>query len=404
MPDSHRWRWAPAAVVLVALVVRYGEWLRHDAPILGGDSPRYLGFAQSLARGDFSEFVRWPFYILYPLSLTPMYTFSLSPSTYIQCVHLAASTLTVFLLYRIGRSLVSSSFGLLVAAAAAVYPSFLFWLPYILTETLFFFCLAAYVYAYLRLMDRQQPATALLYGIACVLLALSRPSAVPCLGFSWLVMAAYFAGRRWGIAKGLALVAAVGVIVVVAGAGLVVSSEAVQNRILSMPTIGQTLWASTQYSTGNLRELKRVGQLDQEMHARFAGVDAERREYAFKIQQSADFIRTHPGRYAVIVGHKLVAYWFPWAFADTWSPSHRVLDATVSIALSIGFLLSFTRRPLDGWRWTALTAMATSFALLSAFGQVDPDARYRVPAELIVLVLAAAGYAALWTPHSRRTS
>ena len=402
--DRGRHHWAASAVVLVAFLIRYAAWLKLGGPIRGEDSRTYLAFAAAIARGDFTEMARLPFYVLYPLTLAPLYVLSLPESTYLLWLHLVASTLTVFLIYRIGTELVSQAAGLLAAAVAAVYPAFLFWLPYILTETLFLLCLAAYADAYLRVLGRPRPATVAYYAAAFGLFIVSRPSATPCVVFSWTVMAACVATRRWGVVRGLATVGAIATAVVVAAVVVVGLSASLRDRLLSMPTIGQTLWASTQYSTGTLPELQRIEQIDQEIHTRFRGQGAERREYAYKVREAGQFIARHPARYLGMAGRKLVAFWYPWAFADTWSLSHRAVDAVVSIALSIGFLLTLARQSIDRWRWAGLLSMAAAFALLSAFGQIDPDARYRLPAELIVIVLASAGYASYWSTYRDRIS
>jgi len=381
-------------VLAAAFLLRYLIWLRMSGPVTAVDSATYLMFARAIARGDFGEFARLPFYLLYPLTLAPMYALSLPEAAYIQWLHLLASTATVWCLYRIGARVVSEPAGLLVAAAAAVYPFFLFWLPYVLTETLFLLCLAAYVDVYLRFLDEPRATTGALYLFICAAFVLSRPSAVVCVAFSWIVLAAAIATRRWGATRGIASVAIVALLAVGAAAVAVAASPALRSRILSIPTIGQTLWASTKYSTGNLEELRRFEALDQEMHRRFVGPERERNEYAFKVREAAQFIVQHPSEYLRIVARKMIAYWFPWAFADTWSLSHRLLDAAVSIGLSIGVLLSLKWRAIAPWPLVALTMMAASFGLLSAFGQIDPDARYRLPAELIALILAVAGLAA----------
>lgn len=380
-------------VLPAAFLLRYLIWLRMSGPVTAVDSVTYLTFAQAIARGDFGEFARLPFYLLYPLTLAPMYALSLPEAAYIKWLHLIASTATVWFLYRIGARVLSDRAGLLVAAAAAVYPFFLFWLPYVLTETLFLLCLAAYVDVYLRFLDEPRPSTGAWYLFICSAFVLSRPSAVVCVVCSWLVLAAAIATRRWGAARGITSVAMAALLAVVAAATAVAASPALRSRILSMPTIGQTLWASTKYSTGNLEELRRFEALDQEMHRRFVGPEREKNEYAFKVREATQFIVEHPVDYLRIVSRKMVAYWFPWAFADTWSLSHRLLDAAVSISLSIGVLLALKWRAVAPWPLVALTIMAASFGLLSAFGQIDPDARYRLPAELIALVLTVAGLA-----------
>lgn len=377
-----------------ALFVRYVVWMRMHGPVTAVDSVTYLTFAQAIAHGDFSEFARLPFYLLYPLTLAPIYAFSLPDATYIKWLHLLASTATVLLLSRIGARLVSERVGLLVGVAAAVYPFFLFWLPYVLTETLFLLCLAAYVHSYLRCLDEPRLSTGALHLLVCSAFVVSRPSAVVCVICSWPVLAASLGTRRWGPRQSLTVVAGAALLLAAIAATGIASSPALRARMLSMPTIGQTLWASTKYSTGNLEQLRRFEALDQEMHRRFVGPDRERDEYAFKVREAGQFIAQHPFAYLSIVTRKMVAYWFPWAFADSWSASHRALDGVVSLGLSIGVLLAVKRRVIAPWPLAAMTIMALSFALLSAFGQVDPDARYRLPAELIALILAVAGIAA----------
>ena len=391
-----RW-WAAPVVVLLAGLVRYAYWLRLDRPIHGVDSQIYLGMARDLAQGDFSELARLPLHLLYPLTLLPMYLWSLPESQYIQWLHIGLSTLTVFFLYRIGTALRSQNLGLFVGLAAAVYPSFLFWLPYILTEIVFLCCLAAYTCACLSFIARPRPMTAAWSAVACAPFLLSRPTAIPCAVCSWLILAACLASRRWGAVKGLALTTAVATAVVAIGVAAVASSKDVQVRLLSMPTLGQTLWASTKTSTGNLGDLQRLERLDQTLHDRFRG-RPEKDEYEFKVREATAFIADHPLEYLGMGARKLAAWWFPWLVTDTWSLFHRVVDAVVTIALSVGFFLSFRTGALPRWQAAALTGMALSFALLSAFGQIDPDARYRLPAELLVLVMAVAGFTARLKP------
>ena len=376
-------------VVAVALAVRYGAWVRLGGPVTAVDSITYRTFAQAIARGDLSEFARLPFYFLYPLLLSPMYALSLPGATYIEWLHIIASTATVLVMARVSARLVSERAGLAVGAAAVVYPFFLFWLPYVLTETLFLLCLALYVDALLRLFDHPRSATVVWYLFVAAIFALSRPSAVVCLVFSWFVLAAWLAARRLGVAKGVMAVALAAAVVAGGAAMAVGSSAALRNRILAIPTIGETLWASTKYSTGTFDELRQFEALDQEMHTRFQGPTRERDEYAFKAREASTFITQHPAAYLGIVSRKMVAYWFPWVFAASWSSGHRLLDAGVSIALTIAVLISLKRRAMAPWPMTALAVMAASFALLSAFGQIDPDARYRLPAELLALILAA---------------
>jgi hypothetical protein len=382
-------RSAFVGVVAVACAVRYVAWVKLGGPITAVDSITYRAFAQSIAHGDFSEIARLPFYLLYPLTLSPLYAFSLPEPIYIEWLHIAASTATVWLIARAAARLVSEKAGLLAGVVAVVYPSFLFWLPYVLTETLFLLCLAVFVHAALRLLERPGARTAGWYLLAALVFSLSRPSAVVCAAFASLALAAALASRRLGAARAIATVALVAALAGAAAAAAIAASPSARNRVLSMPFIGETLWASTRYSTGTIEELRAFEALDQQVHARFQGPTRERDEYAFKVRDAADFIEHHPVAYAGIASRKMVAYWFPWLFATSWSTSHRALDAVVSIGLTVAVFMSLKRRAMAPWPVAVLIAMAAAFILLSAFGQVDPDARYRLPAELLALILAA---------------
>ena len=386
--------WAFVALAVVAFAVRLVVWARASGPTSAVDSVTYFTFARAIAHGDFREFGRLPFYALYPLTLAPMYGLSLPEAVYIKWLHVVASTATVLLLFRIGEQVMSKRGAVLLGAAASIYPFFLFWLPYVLTETLFLLCLAAYALAYLRLVDAPRASTLIGYLIVCGLFLLSRPSAVVCVAASWLALGSFLAVSRWGAMKGMAVVATGAVLVVAAATFAITLSPALQSRLLSMPTIGQTLWASTRTSVGNFEELRRLEVLDQEMHRRFVGPDRERNEYAFKVREAAQFIVDHPVVYARMVVSKAIGYWFPWIFSTTWSAAHRVMDAIISIALAAGVILAARRRAMAPRPMVALAAMAGSFVLLSSFGQIDPDARYRLPAELLALILAVAGFTA----------
>ncbi|MCC7417726.1 MAG: hypothetical protein IT176_11340 [Acidobacteria bacterium] len=380
-----------ALLAAAALAIRALAWHRLGGPIEAVDSGIYRAFAQAMARGDFSEVARLPFYALYPLTLAPMYAWRLPEPGYLAWLHVLASAGTVLVLWRIGTGLMGDRAGLLLGAAAAIYPFFLFWLPYVLTETLFLFCLALYVQAYLTALQSSRAGVWIWYWLAALAFAVSRPSAVVCLVFSWLVLGAARAARRWGTARGVVFALAAALVVATGATAVVAASPAARVRLLSIPTIGQTLWASTKYATGTIEELRELEALDQEMHRRFSGADRERREYAFKVQEAAGFISSHPLIYLGMAGRKMVAFWLPWAFAHSWSAAHRAIDALATIGLTLGALICLTRRPMAPWPLAALLAMIASFVLLSAFGQIDPDARYRLPAELLVLILAAGG-------------
>ena len=86
--------------------------------------------------------------------------------------------------------------------------------------------------------------------------------------------------------------------------------------------------------------------------------------------------------------------------------THRV-DAALSLALTAGavavlFCAEGRRGPV-----VTLLAVALSLAVLSSFSQIDSDGRYRLPAELVLLVVVplayGRGFLALWAWRRRQT-
>src|SRR5207245_8471462 len=110
----------------------------------------------------------------------------------------------------------------------------------------------------------------------------------------------------------------------------------------------------------------------------------------YKAREAGDFIRAHPGTYALLAARRFASYWLPAVFSDGWSVSHRLFDLLLSLGLFAGVALSLYGRR-DVSRWT-LFAAALGLGILTSFSQIDTDGRYRVPAELICLLLAMDGY------------
>jgi hypothetical protein len=165
-----------------------------------------------------------------------------------------------------------------------------------------------------------------------------------------------------------------------------------------MPTIAQSLWLSTKVSTGNLTETRTVVALDEKIDRMFLGTPPELKAQ-YKINEAIQFIKENPGTYTRMALRKLVSFWFPWAFTDTWSTPHRVVDALLSIALAVGLVLAWRTR-IDTAALVLIALVTALFAVLSAFSQIDPDGRYRVPAELPLLLVVPAGWLYLINPQA----
>jgi hypothetical protein len=379
------------AVIAVALLVRGFAWRRLHGPIMAGDGSFYLQLGAEIGRGDMSGLAEWPFHALYAFTLAPAYVLALPVSTYIAVLHILLSTVTVLILMGTAAALSSSRYAILVGAAATVNPFFLQWLPYVLTETFFFCVFAGYAYAAVLLLKRPSWIRAWSYTAAAAAAVLSRPVALPVAAVTTCIIILVAVDRavpqrarngRFAILIGVALA------LLIAGGGLF---AAARPRLMTLPTVVQGLWASTVLRVGNMDDVRAFGARDEQVDAMFAGRLGERDRY--KIAEALAYIRMNPGKYLMQAAVKVVSFFFPWIFAAAaWSPAHRAVDAVFSIFLVVGALLALGSDRIARLHTVTLLTMALTLALLSAFSLMDPDGRYRVPAEILLLPLAPAGW------------
>jgi hypothetical protein len=378
------------AVILVALLIRSLAWHQLHGPIMAGDASFYLQLAAEIAGGRLSGLSQWPFHGLYAFALAPAYLLKIPLPIYLAVLHVALSTVTVLILMRTATLLVSPRYAMLVGAAAALNPFFLQWLPYVLTETFFFCVFAVYAYVVVLVLARPSWSHAAMYLAATAVAVLSRPVAFPVAAVTGCIIALAWVDRavvHRTPNRRIAVLAVVTVLLLSAGAAMFV---AVQPRLMTLPTVVQGLWAGTVLRVGNMADVRAFGARDEQLDARFVGQLHERDRY--KIAEALTYIRTNPARYLANAGVKVFAFFFPWVFAAAWSPPHRVVDAVFSIFLVAGGLLALRAIRISRLYSVTLLSMALTLALLSAFSLMDPDGRYRVPAEVLLLLIAPAGW------------
>jgi len=109
---------------------------------------------------------------LYPLLLSLLYflKFNLPMVRVIQCV---ISSLTVCFVYLTGKKVFSGRVGLWAGIASSVYPFFIFYNGFLLTETLFIFLTAAAVYSFVALSGGNSSSA--VAGVSLGLAGLCRP-------------------------------------------------------------------------------------------------------------------------------------------------------------------------------------------------------------------------------------
>jgi adenylylsulfate kinase len=114
---------------------------------------------------------------------------------------------------------------------------------------------------------------------------------------------------------------------------------------------------------------------------------------AYYQQRFLTFVKEHPGDYAVLAFRKALWYWLP-AYPE-WSLSHRLGASAYYAALYAFALLGAALSIRSRFSWLLITCLA--IATLTAMATiVDYDARYRLPAELLMIPFAATGVLSVW--------
>ncbi len=365
--------------IAVFAAALYGIIFIVNGVVFGGDSNGYLKMAREAARGDFSTFAQYPFHSLYVLILSVGYLLHIPIIPFVTGVNLTILVALPVLFYRVcllltGQQTLSYWAGL----AIMFQPAFIFWGLFILTDVLFLTLLTAFILVVVK-EARQHSASALTtLIIISVLLLFSRPASVAAL----FVGAAYVAYHRLGIATAFLFTFGLPILVLELAAGFVPSHTPGRlimtwhSPITQLPTVYQSLWLSTKVSTNNVDEITEAFKFE---------LPDGKTEADYKLQQFAEFVREHPVKYVAMCVQRFVAYWYPWIWGR-WGAAHRAIDFLYSLLLTAVVLAATYSRRIGREKWLLLS-LAFGFSLLSVFGQIDSDVRYRLPAELCVLLL-----------------
>jgi len=374
-----------AKLFVAAIAVRVAYWLL-GPPAAASDSGAFLGAARAVANGDWSRLAEYPFHALYSLLLVPAYWNGEHVRSYVAVLHITLSAATVVLIAIVAAEMTSDESAPFIAGAAAtVYPTALFWMPYILTETAFVFTLLAFAWSTIDALRRPVGGSLVRTVVIGAVLFFLRPVAVAIVACGVSAAALAIAGatspRRVVAARWAAA------IIVAIAAAAPFATATTRDRFVRIPTIGQTLWLSTTVVHGTQAELAAAA--TPPGPPTLSSGD----QYALKARTAVEFMSAHPFRYLSMAARRFVAFWVPALYLD-WSPRHRLIDVGITVPLIIAACCAIA---VGGRRdaWLVMIGYAMLLALESAFGQIDADARYRFPAEVLLIAPAAVTVSAL---------
>lgn len=341
------------------------------SPQMGGDSGFYLQTAKDLAGGNLEALRNWPLHWFYSACLSIGYL--IIPRyflIFVQVFNVLVASLIPPLFYKISNLITGQNrLSFVVSLPIIFYPYFLFWSRYILTDIFFLTVLLLHILAVSMFLRKQGPWTLVGLILSSLALLFSRPTSLPVL----LISAGFILFHRWG--KKAVVFFTVGIMLCTV---LVLGIPASRQKVLNLPTVYQSLWLSTRLSSTSAAEQLEAFKFEDEIPEGMP-------EAEFKLNYFRDFVTHHPGEYAMMCLKRFVAYWYPWIWGQ-WAVYHKIFDGLLSLFLTgLAFYALFNKR-VSNYKYYFLF-LALGFCMLTVFSQIDSDGRYRLPAELSLLLL-----------------
>jgi len=375
------------------------------------DADYYWKLAQTIRRGELYQIVEWgdiPRFALrtpgYPLFLAGCQFVAGDRPLAARLAQAALGSLTVWLVYRLTRSVVGadSKVPAIAAGLTAVHPYMILMSAVLLSEAVFVPLMLASLWGMVVLWDRETGgraaiATALGVGAASGAAVLTRPSwllFVPAMLAAWAACRVLARRPVGPVVRGVALAAA--------GFAAVMAPWWYRNATIYGEFVPTALWMGASLYDG--LNPKANGASDMRF---LADPDVwpmdERDQDAELARRAKAFARAEPGKALRLAAVKLARYWSPWPNAEiARSPLATIAGAVVMGPLLglIGFGLWTLRA--DPRAWVLLAGPILYFcALHMVFAS---SMRYRTPGEVPAMGLAAVGLARIAAARPRLTA
>lgn len=406
-------RWQLAAILAVALVLRIGAAYWWQSRVPAGqrfgfpDSESYWTLGQRIAAGKSYEFGPIPYYLFrtpgYPLLLSPIFLIGGQhpPVMAGRMLSVVLGTLTVLLAALLARQLFDERVSVLTALAVAVYPEAIAQSVFVLSEApftpLMLVQLSAWIAATRTKSRSDLAGWSLGAGMAGGLATLMRPSWLLFLPLA-LVLSLVLPGQRL---KQLAI----GGLTIVSFC-LTLSPWWIYTTVIAgrfVPTslqVGASLYDGLSPDANGASDMRFVAtfiaeqrRADQLTKPSPRQLFEDRLDERMK-QASLAWAKQHPRRVLELALTKFLRIWSPWPNATEFrSTTLRLVLMLSYVPALILIAAGFWQSRKLGWPILLLALPAAYFTLLHVI--FVSSIRYRQPALIPLLVLAAVAVAAL---------
>lgn len=406
-------RWL-TLLLLLSFGLRLGAayWWESRVPagqrFVFGDSESYWVLAQAIARGEPYQFGSPDSRIFrtpgYPLVLAGLFTVvgDDPPVVWARVLGAGLGTLTVGLVIVLARQLFSEGTALIAGVMATVYPGAIGMSVFVLSEAPFCPCMLMQLLGWTAAW--RSPSTnatlgySLLAGLAAGAATLMRPSWLLFTPFALAIGYTCFAQRRKQLLIGAAI--ALGLLLVMAPWWL--RNYGVTGKLtLTTLQTGASLYDGLNPAATGASDMRFVPEFQA----------AQRREDAASSSPPEDtfeerldrrmhdaavaWARAHPGRVLQLAAIKVARMWSPWPNAaelQSWTMRLSILLGCTPLAiLGLVGAIWFARRD---WAYALCFVPAVYFTCLHVI--FVSSIRYRQPAVLALIVLAAGVLEVLW--------
>ena len=373
----------------VAFVWGQSRFAWFDIQFFAADSQLYTDLTESLVRGQgFTVHGRPTAFVTpgYPLFLAALYSVNLTSPLSVGLVQSVLGGAMCVLLARIAGKVWGEGAALWAGLLGAVYPHFIFWTGYLLTETLFVFFVVASLLALVWLPVRPSVFRAAGCGLLLGLAALVRPVILGCALIVpfWLVWAV-----RTSLPRRLLLAA-----VAVCAVAIPLAPWAFRNAVvLAAPVFTSTESGGIFYqgnspgATGGSRGY--VDALDYTPLAVPPGLsEVEANRYHWR--RALEFLAGHPGAIPRLFVQKLVNMWRPTYTGASWR--NVVILGGSYLFLMVFGLIGIVRGLRDRLRSPSIFVLLLFIVtFVVQHGLVTGMIRFRLPVEAAIVVFAALG-------------
>lgn len=401
--------WLPLAVILfMALASRLGYVFVKGSPPVAQDSLHYHDIADNLASGEgFSlsyehllegdrpadggpaPTARRP--PLYPVFLAGIFRLFGHNYRLVQVLQAVMGTFTVLLIYWLAVAALGRRDAALVAAGvSAVYPFFIVFTRYLLTEVTFLLLAAGAFLATYRCLERGGAGASIAAGFLGGLSALCRPTAVFFIILHTGLVLAFRSRSGGGRAIRVELPAYV-LAFCLTMAPWVARNYAVFNAFIpGFTSAGYNLFMGTYPPSRGLANIS-PSEHPPELRRELEGAGEIQTDRVFR-RAALENLRRYPFEYLKLVAMKTIRGWLVIKKGHDWTPTPLSAAAHVPLlALAAAGALALARRRPMGV--ALLVSGLVSFTLFHAL--VVSNLRYNLPAVPFAIILASAPLASI---------